>query len=714
MKSFVVMTYYQLMHSVAMALTLDEKPNLYFSMNYMNIKEELLERIRETGVFQNVVGITGRGELAAFLAELKKTADYDDEQVDEVGNSIFEEFLEPYYGELFKDADFDDTIYLYNDFQWQTYYIDKHFNDIVGVEDGYGSLLQQLKIHRSKGDHQLADKFRGKYFPAPLYQSPKIHTIISSRDFEELPDSYRKRLKIMDFNELVNNNLAPFKEAMLHIFEMADYQIEENSVLFLGQPLSRARYCNALEEYLFYKKAMQREVEEGHTVYFKGHPAETILSTLYETDKIHIMPKSFPVELLNYKDCRFEKVITFGSTGAKTLDCADAYIKIFPNEGAEAAEITQFIREYTEEERMTIDFYVIARELSVEAYINAYSCYVYGRHLNQRVHIVVPSEIREEAEDFFKKSNLEKNVELYKENYLINGVCIWQGALNKLLKQAHRFDPPDVLSCDCPDSDEEMLELIQSQPGDYDYLMVVEEKNMMFYPLNRLWKELKNGIRAGMFFQNVSEPKYSKKRFPWVPISAGYIGGCFSSNLANKVLHRAVIERFFTTPDHMRTEMMAENGFVFARKFSNDMYTPYSRIHFIERGQEFYSDRINRYLSETENEDPELVSSVVAVEINHYLDWRKVGDGRNNDGVILAFMENLELSEELKALVLAKMCSTLLYEKTVRFSLSYGPEYEYRRHLRWKVGTSKRILNGIDTANKYRNRLKKFRKKMKR
>ena len=72
MKSFVVMTYYQLMHSVAMALTLDEKPNLYFSMNYMNIKEELLERIRETGVFQNVVGITGRGELAAFLAELKR------------------------------------------------------------------------------------------------------------------------------------------------------------------------------------------------------------------------------------------------------------------------------------------------------------------------------------------------------------------------------------------------------------------------------------------------------------------------------------------------------------------------------------------------------------------------------------------------------------------------------------------------------------------
>ena len=163
MKTFVVMTYYQLMHSVAMALTLDEKPALYFSVNYLNVNDSFLERIRQTEIFDHVVGITARGDLAEFIAELNKTKDFTPEEVDEVGDSIFEKHLEPYYGELFKDADFDDTVYIYNDFQWYSYYVNKHFDDIVGVEDGYGSLEQQLKIHKYKGDQELVVKFLGKY-----------------------------------------------------------------------------------------------------------------------------------------------------------------------------------------------------------------------------------------------------------------------------------------------------------------------------------------------------------------------------------------------------------------------------------------------------------------------------------------------------------------------------------------------------------------------
>ena len=65
MKSLVVLTYYHLMHAIAMALTFDEKPNLYFSMHYLDPDGSLLERIRETEIFNKVVAITKKGENSA-------------------------------------------------------------------------------------------------------------------------------------------------------------------------------------------------------------------------------------------------------------------------------------------------------------------------------------------------------------------------------------------------------------------------------------------------------------------------------------------------------------------------------------------------------------------------------------------------------------------------------------------------------------------------
>ena len=104
MKSFVVLTYYQLMHAVACALTLKEKANLYFSQNYLDISEDFLERIRETGLFYKVVGLSQKEYVVPFTEELKKTKGMSEEEIDAIGNSIFEKYLEPHYAELFKDC----------------------------------------------------------------------------------------------------------------------------------------------------------------------------------------------------------------------------------------------------------------------------------------------------------------------------------------------------------------------------------------------------------------------------------------------------------------------------------------------------------------------------------------------------------------------------------------------------------------------------------
>ena len=83
MKSIVVMTFYQMMHAIAMAMSFEEKPNLFFCMEFLNPDESLIERIGETGIFNTVTGITRRGEFRSLVKEMRKTKEYEDEELDE-------------------------------------------------------------------------------------------------------------------------------------------------------------------------------------------------------------------------------------------------------------------------------------------------------------------------------------------------------------------------------------------------------------------------------------------------------------------------------------------------------------------------------------------------------------------------------------------------------------------------------------------------------
>ena len=718
MKTFVVMTYYQLMHSVAMALTLDEKPALYFSVNYLNVNDSFLERIRQTEIFDHVVGITARGDLAEFIAELNKTKDFTPEEVDEVGDSIFEKHLEPYYGELFKDADFDDTVYIYNDFQWYSYYVNKHFDDIVGVEDGYGSLEQQLKIHKYKGDQELVVKFLGKYYPEPLYKSPKIHKIISSKDFDTLPDEYRAMLQIRDFMDIVEENRSGFKDAMLHIFDMTDYEIEDNSVLVLGQPMSRAMYCNAIEEYMFYRDALREEVRKGKTVYFKGHPAETVPSALYEEEGIHILPKSFPVELLNYKDCVIDKAITFGSTGINNMECVKSFEKFYDKENPDAGEINAFLVDRVKDSEIIIDFYFMVRELTLESYIDVYSCMIPGNHLNQRTHVLVEPELEEEARQFFSITNLEKNARTYKKKTAVNGICINERNIDLILEQKGQLKSPEVIVCTDLESDDELLKITGEHHADFDYMMVVEEENLMFSPMRNIWKELKLTVRPGLFFQRFSMIENRKRRFPWVPLSPDYCDNVFYPEIRNTVWHRVAVERMLQVPEIERVDALFRSEFYPAKKFSNDLFVPSKTILSVEDGLKHYAGRVRKLVEICNNgtyegfeeEKDQIIAYYAALELGKYMDWKEMSDGFNDNDAMMEFIEESKVSDRIASMIIATYCSTLIYEKRSRYQLSHGPNVDRERFLRGTIGMSRRMIRSAQMIKKTREVFKKKRR----
>ena len=120
MKSFVIISYYQLAYAIAMTLGLGEQTDLYFNVRQLGIKHDLIARIRETGQFCDVVMIDHTLVNKALNRELEKTEEMSPEN----------------------------NLYLYNDFQQQYYYIAGFFRRIIGAVVGSVVPEKQNKTSR--------------------------------------------------------------------------------------------------------------------------------------------------------------------------------------------------------------------------------------------------------------------------------------------------------------------------------------------------------------------------------------------------------------------------------------------------------------------------------------------------------------------------------------------------------------------------------------
>ena len=149
MKSIVVVAYYHLMHAMALALTFDQKPNLYLCVEYTNMDDGVVENIRKCGVFNEVIKLDTREFIFDFVPELRKTKKAEPEEIREIGSSLLDEYIDAYYYPKFQGADFDEEIYIYTEYHLMMYSISKHFNNIVLCEDGYKVMAARLKASRS-------------------------------------------------------------------------------------------------------------------------------------------------------------------------------------------------------------------------------------------------------------------------------------------------------------------------------------------------------------------------------------------------------------------------------------------------------------------------------------------------------------------------------------------------------------------------------------
>lgn len=620
MKSFVVMTFYQLMHATAMTLELKEKTNLFFISNYLGVDEVFLDRVRDTGLFNSVVRLDQEENMGPYHAAMEKTEGMSPKEIDKIGNSIFEKYLEPYYSKKFANADFNDDIYVYNDFQRPYYFISKHFKTIIGVEDGYGSLSQQMKVHHFKGRYAWVVPFLGKYYPEPLYKNPKITKIISSRTFGDLPEYYQKKLEVLDFKDLMEKNKDDFIKAQLKIFNLENIEIKDGGILILSTPLSRGKFCDSIDNFILYKKLIEEEKANGRKIFIKPHPADVAVDyKLYEDEQVTVLPRQFPIELLEYQGVKFSKSISFGSTAIVDNLCDESVIMYQGNNKPD--DIKAFIQDYVQNEFITLNVYVMLTDKLSEQCLNV---------------------------------RMPKGIERIK----LNVTFIASEDKKENYSKAHNFKFVDNM---------EELEIYKNviSKDEFDYFILIDGRNFGTAFMEYLCSVPEKKVQfCTTFFNYTYDGKYDDSRR--VLLGSGQVSEAFSSQLRNRLWHRSISKYVDIECQDSIGEALFERRDSVIHRAKLLLYVDNRQYFKIDDGDSYFREKLKELQEEDKEES--AIARGTALLMKEYYDWATIMSPRSVKGLLKKYLEDSTLSDSIKAKAESEMLEQLLKEQQSEFN----------------------------------------------
>jgi len=354
MDNYIVMTYYQLMVAIAFTLKSKRKSRLFVLTDYLSMNPELESAIKDVELFEEVRFFSERLHVNDFYTQVKSLSEPHPRKISKLLYTIFD----PLYSDVFQNCQKSEKLYLFNELQHYYYYLERLFNRIIKVEDGYDSFAQELKIHKLTGERAKLYKIVGKGFPVIKSKSEKISKIIISRDNEEIPDEYRPLIEIIDTQELFQDRDLGFGEVILKIFKLDQCVFKDSSIIILTQPLARASYCNRKEQYLIYQLQCEKYYKD-YNIYIKPHPADKLNYNLLSKYGAEILPKDFPIELLNFKDVEFDLGVTFGSTSMEIAKYIKDKVVLFEHdENFTRSDVKKYIKKYLKPYKNKVSYLV--------------------------------------------------------------------------------------------------------------------------------------------------------------------------------------------------------------------------------------------------------------------------------------------------------------------------------------------------------------------
>lgn len=131
-----------------------------------------------------------------------------------------------------------------------------------------------------------------------------------------IPEEIKNKVEIINLKELWNNKTKEEKNEILDIFGFDEdiiNKIKNKKNILFTQPLSEDRFISEEEKIKLYKKIISNYPEKDLVI--KKHPREKTNYKKYFPE-IEILNQSFPAELFDLLDIKFETAITIFSTAA--------------------------------------------------------------------------------------------------------------------------------------------------------------------------------------------------------------------------------------------------------------------------------------------------------------------------------------------------------------------------------------------------------------
>lgn len=176
------------------------------------------------------------------------------------------------------------------------------------------TLLEEGELiysERKRSINNLIKRIVGLPLPFGLSQSIKK---IEVRFPERLPVKLQRKSSYYNIREKLTLLSEYHKQLLLKLFKVEALSISVKSLLLVPQPLSEDGLISEEEKLDLYREITNKYLQQGYHIYIKPHPRETT-----EYDKFFkncsLIPKSFPVEMMNFLSVKFSVAITLFSTG---------------------------------------------------------------------------------------------------------------------------------------------------------------------------------------------------------------------------------------------------------------------------------------------------------------------------------------------------------------------------------------------------------------
>lgn len=320
---YICASYYHLLIAIIKKLKSDIDSDLAIiaiSKNDCLIKDELLiDRLKQVGLFKNI-----------FIYDLS----YDAKGILHIYN-FFKKIIETSINikkKVYRFNEYED-VYIFHDYGIIGYILNKQKVKYNLIEDGTDCFKSyNKKVLKSFRRNWLIRKLKRLFYFYERGESKAIKSI----EVNDATDLYVKDKKIIECPKkiLFSSLTTQEKETIIDIFMENKDTIctEGDSLLLLTQPIDADTYgfINSEKEKVQIYYEIIKKYANNNRIIIKPHPWENTNYSEYlkNEENIEILDKNFPVEILNFFNNKFKKVITINSTAINLIDNCEEKIEL--------------------------------------------------------------------------------------------------------------------------------------------------------------------------------------------------------------------------------------------------------------------------------------------------------------------------------------------------------------------------------------------------